>query len=209
MKTVGITILIIVWAVTAHAQLSLQIDSLDISNVQEMAIEPDYYFGHMDKASPRLKISATIKNNTNENVYIYYAARHRPKVQIKFLYRDVNYLKNAVFLLSSYCEILLTPDDSRRVTFWTLVPQNSGAQSNVERWKGYNEFYNELFELSPSDWNWGTENPSNADYLQWFKEILPKIKVIVSNDKGLFLESDPVDLQKIIVTSNLTDDKLN
>ena len=69
------------------------------------------------------------------------------------------------------------------------------------------------FGLTPAEWSWGKENPSDLDYLEWAQKILPDLKVIIDyNEEPTIcsdLISEPINLDKVVFTTNLTAEKSN
>ena len=211
MKKLLLILLALLSSVCSYAQLTMRIDSVDVSRNTSMDIEPTVILEIRDKY-PRIQIVSTIINDTDKNVYIYRRYERRPKSHIKFQTQGRSYLKNTIFILTNdYNEILLHPKDSAVVRFWTFIPEKERvAPTEKTDWE---QVFDRWFGLTPAEWSWGKENPSDLDYLEWAQKILPDLKVIIDyNEEPTIcsdLISEPINLDKVVFTTNLTAEKSN
>lgn len=208
MKKLLLILLALLSSVCSYAQLTMRIDSVDVSRKTSMDIEPTVILEIRDKY-PRIQIVSTIINDTDKNVYIYRRYERRPKSHIKFQTQGRSYLKNTIFILTNdYNEILLHPKDSAVVRFWTFIPEKERVNQSEKPDLGQI-----WFGLTPAEWSWGKENPSDLDYLEWAQKILPDLKVIINyNEEPTIcsdLISEPINLDKVVFTTNLTAEKSN
>lgn len=208
MKKLLLILLALLSSVCSYAQLIMRIDSVDVSRKTSMDIEPTVILEIRDKY-PRIQIVSTIINDTDKNVYIYRRYERRPKSHIKFQTQGRSYLKNTIFILTDdYNEILLHPKDSAVVRFWTFIPEKERVNQSEKPDLGQI-----WFGLTPAEWSWGKENPSDLDYLEWAQKILPDLKVIIDyNEEPTIcsdLISEPINLDKVVFTTNLTAEKSN
>lgn len=93
MKKLLLILLALLSSVCSYAQLTMRIDSVDVSRNTSMDIEPTVIIEIRDKY-PRIQIVSTIINDTDKNVYIYRRYERRPKSHIKFQTQGRSYLKN-------------------------------------------------------------------------------------------------------------------
>lgn len=208
-------------ALPSFSQLTMRIDSVDISYSTEMPItSTDIHVN--PEAPPRIQIVTTMENRTNLVVWIY----DLDLVgfgNMEFVYHGKRYTKPSPWICSTGWEpedykylsdgdpfvdgpIIVRPNSSKIFIFRAYVPDPQ------ERYKdrSWRRFPKEcqLYQITP-DWSWGKENPTDRDYLQWFKDILPSIKVSIPYNGTSTLHSEPIDLKKVVVTSNMTKEQLN
>ena len=211
MKKIVLIFLALSSSVCSYAQLTMRIDSVDISRKTSMDIEPTISIDIRDKY-PRIQIIATITNNTDQPIYIYRQYRGRPKTQVEFQFQGRSYLKNTIFILTNdYREILLLPKDSTIARIWTFIPEKE-RETQVEK-TDWEQIFDSWFGLTPAEWSWGKDNPSDLDYLEWMQTILPDLKVIIDFNEEPTISSDlisePIELEKVVFTTNLTNEKQN
>ena len=215
MKTFIFSILSVLSTLSSYGQLTMRIDSVDISYSDKIPIS--YSETHV--------IVATIINRTNNVVRIY-----NPGIagyaNIGFAYRGKEYSKPSPWtcpiewepaddkyldsdqMLDDFGYIIVRPNSSKVFIFQTYIPDPQNRYKDLR----YSPQERQVYSIYP-EWSWGKENPSDADYLQWFKNILPSLQAGIScqiSTKGrLYLLSIPIDLKKVIVTSNMTKERLN
>lgn len=211
MKKIVLFILALMSTSVSYSQLTMRIDSIDISRVSEpLWVDWDSQISFAetpgDKILPCIQIFATIDNKNKDNIWIR-ADLRKKAITMKFRYKDKEYYKYGTWIQKNYYGgLLIKPGESKRIILWTTVPIN-GSIPQTE------DIDNLLTTTYPDGWNWGRKKVSNRMYLRWLKEILPSLTTIITydviDDEDLWLISEPLDLKKVVVTSNLTDKKLN
>lgn len=201
-------------SMTIYGQsLTMKIDSVDIAkgiaindlNVS-ILLEDDY---------PFLRIATTITNDTESDVWIYepdvwvYEPMEYvlPDMWLEFYYKNMRYHLKLNWINTNkpapdggrykdYFGIYLLPHEEKRVVSWTPFPAESDLPQNS----------------NPMGWTWEKKN-SDADFLQWFREVLPTLRVICFYGQGTKdvkkLVSEPINLKTIRITTNLKNERVN
>lgn len=232
----------------ALGQISLVIDSIDLSRDYTLVspigdlglrwefgpcegygpfvcFSPSVGFVLRDGFTPRIKMSATFRNNTDTAIYVSrYGFRSDPPIScMQFTYGDKTYSKALLWLNPESDSLAITygmwiePHESKRMSFWTFLP--SEPPSDLP------DVITPYYKTFPEKWNWNGANVApDSVYLQWMERVLPTIKLkilyfiqpsnknrevgeITFGKDGEYIRgvaSRPVDLKKIAFTHGLT-----
>ena len=192
-------------------QVVMSIDSVDISRPKEslgFVVTSDFRMVFRDdpdeRIVPTIRIVATLENNSNDDIWIRAQFFHKA-IEMRFRYHGKDYYKYGTWIESDNyypSGLLLGPNESKRIILGFVAPMNTPENFTLL-----------LSSTYPNGWNWKQEKISDRMYLRWFKEILPSLTTIITYDSiwgdDYKLSSNPINLKKVIFTSNLTDKKLN
>ena len=151
---------------------------------------------------PKIRIVATIDNESKDSIWIR-AHYCKENITIKFRCRNNEYYKYGTWYNGNSIDgLFLPPNKSHTISIEMVVPVNSSKP-------GKDIFYSTY----PNGWNWNRKKVSDRMCMRWFKEIVPSLSIIVLydviDDEDLWLISDPIDLDKVVVRSNITTYKLS
>ena len=198
MKRVLFFIVFVLIGLCSYAQVSLKINSIDMSRRDKIQERPDV-IKLIANGYPSFRIEATVTNNSQDSIWIRYHDYSGPEdVQLQFYDYGRYYYKSLSWILKYDDNLLLPPHTKRKVVFWTTIPTET-------------EVPEPSLGLRPWHWRWDTKDPQDKDYLKWFERILPSMKVSVVYGKETgnprILVSEPLDYQAIEITSNLSAEK--
>lgn len=190
--------------------MNTNIDSVDISRPTEslgFAVTPEFSIVFQDTPDegivPAIRIGAIIKNHSNDDIWI--RAHFVDKtIEMRFNYQGKDYYKYGVWIDGdNYPEgLLLRANESKRISLGFVAPMNTPE-----------DFTLSLSSTYPCGWDWGRNKIPDRVYLRWLRKILPSLKIIVTYDSiwgnNYRLSSAPLDLKKVVVTSNMTKKRLN
>lgn len=203
----------------AQGQVTLTIDSLDLSRDETEFRKPG--IGHFtistsDGFTPRMKIIATVRNNTDKRIFIpqFNPYMGDAKSYMQFKYNHRVYSKNIIWINPDNIPLgeggigfWIAPNESKRMVLWSFIPSPSDPARRIN---------NPLYVTFPNEWDWdGKAIAPDSVYLQWMKTVLPTIKfktfylIKKGNAKSQQgsakrLVSEPVDPEKIVFTHGLT-----
>ena len=213
MKRLIVFLIAVTFIPASYGQLSMKIDSIDISPGGEIVIRPGIHISYPGE-SPRIQIITTINNNTSDAVILYYPSAWSCSI-LAWCYRGQRFEKYIPWSCpiawepedsayrgdfeEAYPCVVIRPYTSKKFIFRTLLPMN--RKKELAELKDI-PLPLEVYETHPV-WTWEGDNPSDREYLQWVKEILDSIKIRVRSNYDSFLESSPIDLQKVVVTTNI------
>lgn len=194
----------------SYGQVIMNIDSVDISRPTEslgFAVTPEFSIVFQDTPDegvvPAIRIGAIIKNHSNDDIWI--RAHFVDKtIEMRFNYQGKDYYKYGVWIDGdNYPEgLLLRANESKRISLGFVAPMNTPE-----------DFTLSLSSTYPCGWDWGRNKIPDRVYLRWLRKILPSLKIIVTYDSiwgnNYRLSSAPLDLKKVVVTSNMTKKRLN
>lgn len=193
----------------SYGQVTLTIDSVDFSRTADtiyFGASSVYVYGHNvmhDGINPRIKITATLKNQTGRRIHIFRPGFCKGKsMPVEFVYHNNPYRKYLGWTNSDFGfgvhNLWLKPQESKTIELWTYV------SSEVEKYRNY-----PLYVVEPVEWDWGKKDVTDADFLEWFEAIFPTMQVSIvygadSNPgRAKRLESNPIVLKEVVATTNL------
>lgn len=220
MKRSLLLLFALLFAGFARGQVTLTIDSLDLSR-DETTIE-EQGFGCIilvsrDGFTPRMKMIATVRNDSDQRIFIPKFNSHQNPPEsscIQFTYDNKVYSKNLFWLNPDILPLedggygfWVNPNESRRMVLWSYLPSPTDPTRRTR---------NSDYTTSPEEWSWdGKAIAPDSVYLQWMKRVLPTIQFktfyLIKRGKSKFgqqdikrLVSEPIDPEKIIFTHGLT-----
>lgn len=219
MKKSLLLLFALLFAGFARGQVTLTIDSLDLSR-DETIIEKRG-IGCITQAScdgftPRMKMIATVRNNTDKRIFIpqFNPYMEDTRSYMQFTYDHKVYSKYIIWtnpnlypLREGGCGFWINPNESRRMVLWSFIPSPNDPARRIN---------NPLYVTFPKEWDWNGEAIApDSVYLQWMKTVLPTIKFktfyLIMRKNAEFkqrnvkrLVSEPIDPEKIVFTHGLT-----
>ena len=91
MKRLIVFLIAVTFIPASYGQLSMKIDSIDISPDGEIVIRPGIHISYPDE-SPRIQIITTINNNTGDAVILYYPSEWSSSI-LSLCYRGQRFEK--------------------------------------------------------------------------------------------------------------------
>lgn len=122
MKKVLFFIVFVLLGLCSYAQVSLDINSIDMSRRDKIQERPDV-IKLIANGYPSFRIEATVMNNSQDSIWIRYHDYSGPEdVQLQFYDYGRYYYKSLSWILKYDDNLLLPPHTKRKVVFWTTIP---------------------------------------------------------------------------------------
>ena len=186
----------------AYGQLTLEVDSIDISK----NIDIEYNHGGIvmicDDGRPILHIAATVTNSTDDDILLYDNI-FPSKIWLDYQVNNCRYHEKLLWIRTirptshkRYYDIYLHPDESKKILFVTYI-----SDSILFR------------DPQAISWKWDRDPIADSEYIDWLKGILPTMKIIIDygqrSKEIKRLVSEPINLETLKITTNLKDERVN
>lgn len=155
MKRVLFFIVFVLIGLCSYAQVSLKINSIDMSRRDKIQERPDV-IKLIANGYPSFRIEATVTNNSQDSIWIRYHDYSGPEdVQLQFYDYGRYYYKSLSWILKYDDNLLLPPHTKRKVVFWTTIPTETEVPEPSSG-------------LRPWHWRWDTKDPHEYEAFQVF-----------------------------------------
>lgn len=192
----------------AYAQLSMKVDSIDISKNIDILFDRGRLIWTCDDGRPILHITVVVSNNLDHHVSLY-SDGTPSSFWLDYQINGRNYHDKLEWLnqnepvhpgpvYESYYDINLVPFQTKKLLFVTHISEDDILFKDPKAVK----------------WKWDRDPMADSEYIDWLKGILPTMRIIIYyeqwNDNATKkLVSEPINLETLKITTNLKDERVN